>query len=118
MFRTSRNAFTGLLLSAALLVTAGCGGGGGVGYYEPLGSVEVANLTAFEDVTYFSLTPAGSFGGSGDLLGFPLFPGEAAYVGDFYEDYYDVDYELDYGFMYWEPDYFVAAGFINTFDVF
>lgn len=117
MFRISRPSLTGLLLGASLLLV-GCGGGGYDYGYDPLGSVEVANFTAFDDVTYFALSPAGSLGSSGDLLGFPLFPGEAAYVGDFYEDFYDVDYELNYGFLYFEPDYFVEAGFVNTYDVF
>ncbi len=117
MFRTLRISLSALLLGSALLILPACGGGAG-GYYEPLGSVEVANLTGFEDVTYFALAPAGSGAFTGDLLGGALFPGEAAYVGDFYEDYYDVDFELDYGFLYSDYDFFVEAGFMNPYDVF
>lgn len=118
MFRTCKTTLSALILGSALLLTAGCGGAGGGGIFVPTGAVEVDNLTAFDDVTYFELIPAGSLGGTGDLLGLPLGPGTAAYVGDFYEDFYEADAELFFGGARFYPATFVEGGFTTVFDVF
>lgn len=118
MFRTCKNTLSALLISSALLLTAGCGGAGGGGFFVPTGAVEVENVSAFDDVIYFEMFPAGSPAGTGDLIGLPLFPGEVEYVGDFYEDFYEADAELFFGGSRFYPATFVEGDFTTVFDVF
>lgn len=122
MFRTNNNTCrlaSSLVLATALLFTAGCGGGGGGGgFFDPVGDVDVANLTAFEDVVYFELIPFGGFGGTGDLLSFDVFPGEQVYVGSFIEDYYEADAVLSFGGLVPFGATLVESGFTTVFDVF
>jgi hypothetical protein len=114
-----------ILAVPALLVLAGCGGGG---YYDPhpgtpyppasvYGSTEVDNLSA-EYVDGFYLAPSYTSDFTGDLLSGPLPPGFYEYVGDFLEDSYDAEADLEYGDLVQWFDVFVPGDQLTTFEVY
>jgi hypothetical protein len=115
----------------ALLVLGGCGGGGyatygvEVGYVDDpyieaptpwLGTVDVDNL-GFEYVETFYLAPALTDLWTGDLLGWPLAPGEIASVGAFEEDWYDAESDLEFGDYVTWFDVFVPYAEVTVFEV-
>lgn len=115
------------LLPALALLLAGCGGSGGE-YYEygevivydpapvPLASIDVDNLS-FEYVDTFFLAPAGTGAWSEELLGWPLAPGEQAWVGDFVEDWYDAEADTEFGDLVQWFDVFAPGGNVTIFEV-
>ena len=112
-----------LLLALALPLLAGCGAGGylDAGLFIPIGTVYAENSTfTFPDTLMydFVLWPSASLGGGGNLLPFPLVPGEALAVADVDEDYYDADAQMSDGlFDYLETwfDVFVPGDDTTTF---
>jgi len=80
------------------------------------GSIDVGNV-GFEFVETFFLAPAATNLWTGELLGWPLAPGEIATVGEFQEDWYDAEADLEFGdFVQWF-DVFVPGADITLFEV-
>ena len=117
------------LLAAAALPLAGCGGGcstcydvgygGGGEYYPepfPLGSIDYDNQSPEYADTFF-LAPASTGLWTDELLGWPLAPGEIAYIGDFEEDWYDAESDMELGEIVTWPDVFVPGNDVTTFEV-
>ena len=120
-----------LLAGLALAVLGGCGSAGyaevGVGgyveepYYEDpccwYATVDVENLAPWEFVETFFLAPSATDLWTADLLGGPLAPGEAAYVGDFDEDWYDAEADLELGALVQWFDVFTPGADVTVFEV-
>lgn len=113
-----------LVLALAALPLAGCGGGGYVDVWVPVGTVWVENDTSTLPVTVmldFALWPVYAAPSSANLLPFELYPGDVEPVADVYEDYYDADAYMSDGFFdYLEVwfDVYVPAGDDTTFFAF
>ena len=118
---------------AGLLVLAGCGGGGyatygvEVGYVDEVaveepapavwyGSVDVDNLGPAWVETFY-LAPSLTDLWTNDLLGWPLGPGERAWVGDFDEGWYDAEADLEFGELVTWFDVFVPWAEVTVFEV-
>ncbi len=122
MRSTTRTPILTAILASGLLLLAGCGGGAG-GVYIPDGEVVVDNASDIlgfvaDDAVYFGLSFAGLNAFTADLLPFNLFPGEAASVGFFQEDYYDAVGEFFGGGFYEEFDRLVVGGVANGFEIY
>lgn len=114
----------------AALLLAGCGGACCDGYYEyedvvydpgvpapvPLASIDLDNLSP-EFVDTFFLAPAATDLWTEELLGWPLAPGETAYIGEFVEDWYDAEADTELGDLVQWFDVFTPGGEITIFEV-
>ncbi len=123
---------TALLAGLSLVLLAGCGSAGYaevgvVGYVEEpyvedpccwLASVDVENLAYDEFVETFYLAPAATGLWTADLLGWPLAPGEALYVGDFAEDWYDAEADLEFGAYVQWFEVFTPGADVTVFEVY
>ena len=116
------------LVPALLALTlTGCGGGCCEEYYYeevvvydpapiPLASIDLDNLSP-EFVDTFFLSPAGTGLWTEELLGWPLAPGETAYIGEFQEDWYDAEADTELGDLVQWFDVFAPGGEITIFEV-
>ena len=105
-----------LLVPLALAALAGCG----YRHYDYYASAWIDNntdTTTVESVTAFRVAQFGEpF--TGDLLGAPLAPGDAEFLGDFQEDYYDAQADLSGGGLVEWFDEPLYGGDVFHFDVF
>ena len=124
-----------LALGAVAVALTGCGTGGwyeagvavgGGGYYDDpyyyddpccFGKVDVENLSP-EFAESFFLAPVATGAWSDELLGWPLAPGEGAFVGDFQEDAYDAEAGLEFGDLVQWFQVLVTAGEETVFEVY
>ena len=111
------------LLASGLLLLAGCGGSTGGGVFVPDGEVVVDNASdvlglVADDAVYFGLSFAGLNAFTGDLLPFDLFPGEAASVGFFQEDFYDSFGEFFGGGFHEEFDRLIVGDVANGIEIY
>jgi hypothetical protein len=113
----------------ALGALAGCGGGGTYYeeiYYDPIyvepdpvvypASIDLDNLSP-EYIATFFLAPAATNLWSEELLGWPLAPGDTAYIGDFPEDWYDAEADMEFGDLVVWFDVLAPGGEVTIFEV-